>query len=211
MNDHIPPAVLERERQQNELAAAMARRAPLATKVPTSTFDELLKSPRYMAGGVCDAEIAGAAEHFRTRSDEAFALHGVRAPQIESGEPLGHYRQRLLNNLKLFAKESPFKTVDFRSVHASNLAPFEAQLIDQAVADFKKPVGPLRQMIQVDDAGRKIRRYFGDPEACWGQFKGHVQRVTRWNTDLGRGANAPGANKPVAMLMADGPTRRLGA
>jgi len=77
------------------------------------------------------------------------------------------------------------------------------------VADFKRPVGPLRQTVEYDHAGRKLIKFYGDPEACWGQFKGPVQRVIGWNpSGLGRGADVPGAIRPVGTLMSDGSMRR---
>ena len=42
--------------------------------------------------------------------------------------------------------------------------------------------GILREVITTDDTGRRIRRFFGDPEACWGPFKQIPRHITGWNT-----------------------------
>lgn len=38
--------------------------------------------------------------------------------------------------------------------------------------------GQLVELFVTDRTGRKISRFVGDPEACWGQFKAPLRRVT---------------------------------
>jgi hypothetical protein len=209
MSNFIPPAELARERQQTELASAIARHARPATKVPPTTrYDALLRAPRHVADRLCDAEIAAGAAHFQSRYDEAFRLHGVAAPPIRSDESLGRYRQRLANNLRLYS-EGAFKHVDFSRFDAAQLGAVEQLLIDQTVADFKRPVGPLRELVEHDLVGRRLIRFYGDPQNCWGAFKAKPQYVIGWNPrGYGKGADAPGANRPLGTLMADGSVRQ---
>jgi hypothetical protein len=44
--------------------------------------------------------------------------------------------------------------------------------------------GTLRMVITVDETGRRIRKFFGDPEACWGPFKQPTRRVTGFRTQF---------------------------
>jgi hypothetical protein len=75
--------------------------------------------------------------------------------------------------------------------------------------------GELREAVTTDDAARKIRRFYGDPEYCWGPLKPVTQRVVGWNPNgYGTGANSVRVAtlpKPVSTLMSDGsvvPARR---
>jgi hypothetical protein len=43
--------------------------------------------------------------------------------------------------------------------------------------------GVLREVITTDDTGRRIRRFYGHPGACWSVFAPPIQRfVSGWNT-----------------------------
>jgi hypothetical protein len=41
--------------------------------------------------------------------------------------------------------------------------------------------GILREVFEIDRAGRRIALFYGDPELCWGHFKQIPRRITGWN------------------------------
>ena len=152
-----------------------------------------------------DAEFAD----FRVRADEACQLSGVSVPRIGPGEDLNLYRRRVFTALQ---PHSPtWKNADFMHPYStpdSILPMAEKQLIADAVAEFKKPVGELRSILTVDpESGQRKRIFYGDPENVWAPFKGPVKRVTSWTNEVGRGRNTPDAVVPVKTLMSDGTTR----
>jgi hypothetical protein len=59
-------------------------------------------------------------------------------------------------------------------------------------------------------ADHKVRRFYGDPEGCWGQFK-QVPRQARITPGMGRGADSAEAkaNAPVAVMFRDGSVRPI--
>jgi hypothetical protein len=146
----------------------------------------------------------------RDRAAEVFTMNGARVPEPGTGEGLTAYRQRLLSNLTRYAPP-PLNHLEPWRLAADSLAPFEEKMITGAIAEFKKPVGPLRELVTYDDSNRPLRQFFGDPEYCWGRFKPPSRIVTGWDTDLARGKNAVGAIVPVQQVMSDGSVRAVPA
>jgi hypothetical protein len=168
---------------------------------------DILSDPRYIAGAMSEAETCAAATEFQERADSALQLFGQRAPGIQAGETLAAYRRRLLKNLQPKC-EPPFREVNLYAVADSQLQHFEARMIDGTIVEFKKPIGPLREAIEIDRSGRRISKFYGDPENVWGRFAGPVRRyISAWDTDQFRGANAAGAIVPVSLTMSDGSVR----
>ena len=61
----------------------------------------------------------------------------------------------------------------------------QAQLVaaqkDAALHASLEP-GELREIVETDETGRRIRRFVGDPGAAWAPFKYSTQRVTGINS-----------------------------
>ncbi len=101
-----------------------------------------------------------------------------------NGETLLQYQRRLLGKFK---DHSPaWKSVDLAKLDSDALAVAERQIYADAMRAAMNPEsvegGSLRQVITTDDTGRRIRKFYGDPEACWGAFKQPARIVTGWNT-----------------------------
>ena len=146
---------------------------------------------------------------FQARADEACQLYGVRVPRIGPGEDLNTYRRRVLTVLQPHSKD--WKNANLMQPYsiANSVLPIaEKNIIDDAVTEFKKPVGPLRSVMVTDpESGQRQRRWYGDPANCWDRFKGPLQRVTAWDLSLAKGRNAPGAIVPTSVMMSDGTIR----
>jgi len=143
----------------------------------------------------------------QARAERAYRIHGLRPPEPTFGEPLLQYRRRLVQ--PLMAHSDQWKRVSAWKLDSQSVGIAEAQCIADAIEKFEAPTGALRMEETRDDAGRTIRRFYGDPEETWGIFK-QVPLYARfdfWN--VGRGPNAPGVAKPVATLMSDGSTRAI--
>jgi hypothetical protein len=57
------------------------------------------------------------------------------------------------------------------------------------VTAFKAPVGPLREVTELDRGNRPIVRFYGDPEECWKPFKQEPRRA-QFTPGVGRGADS---------------------
>jgi hypothetical protein len=168
-------------------------------------WDQYLHYP----SAVSDVEVAGAAAHFQSRADEAFALHGLRAPPIQVGEGLANFRRRLLGSLLAYCDHAAYHKIDATKVDPSILDTIEATVIDDAIDRFKSPTGPLRSAVETDASGRRITRFFGDPSETWRPFQPSVRRRLVGMKNTATGKNSPSAVVPVQMVMSDGTVRRL--
>ena len=131
-----------------------------------------------MAANPHEAHYNADAARYQAQAEPAYLAFGEAAPMRVHGEPLNEYRRRLLES-KL--PHSPtWRGKDVRRIHDSMLDIVEAQVFAdaQAAGRSNAAVGPgaLRCVEEPDATGRKIRRFYGDPEACWGPFK-QVPRV----------------------------------
>ena len=110
------------------------------------------------------------------------------APRWQQGETLPQYQRRLLGKFK--AHSASWKDKDLTKVDASVLDIAENQIYADAMAVAMNPatIGPgmLREEVQTDRTGRRITRFHGDPEACWGPFKQPGRRITNVRTDFSR-------------------------
>jgi|HubBroStandDraft_6_1064221.scaffolds.fasta_scaffold622697_2 hypothetical protein len=80
---------------------------------------------------------------------------------------------RRLNSLESSQRESPPFDRTPRPRPASP---------EQAYQDRCHAEGVLKEVVSTDDTGRRIRRFYGDPEKCWQDFKSPVRRVIGWNS-----------------------------
>ena len=108
------------------------------------------------------------------------------APRFLQGETLLGYRKRLLTphkahskawkdaNLDAITDETVFGNIE-RQIYADALTAAQNPIIDQPLT--------LRPVTRTDATERKITRFYGDPEACWGPFKSGRKAVIGFNTD----------------------------
>jgi 8-oxo-dGTP pyrophosphatase MutT (NUDIX family) len=154
-----------------ELQALRTRLAELEKRVP----DDLPEGERLK---FVDAQVKA------QRVALAFG-DSAGAPNRVAGESLNQYRRRLITNHK---KHSPqWKDVDISAIdNEAALNVIEGQVYSDAMKAAKHPTdlpeGTLRVSIEEDETGRRIRRYHGDPEACWGPFKQEPKHVVGWQT-----------------------------
>jgi hypothetical protein len=101
-------------------------------------------------------------------------------PAIVQGESLQSYRRRLADRLRV---HSPRWGGHVALDHFSGAAldEVENQIYADALAASRDPArvpaGTLRESIEVDRTGRRITRFVGDPENCWGAFKMPIKRI----------------------------------
>jgi hypothetical protein len=169
----------------------------LAAAVRRASNPEEFNDPKYnLEIGVSAAEVQAAARHFQSRADCAYSLYGLGAPPKSPFESLTNYRQRLCDGLKVYSDAA--KEVDFSRIPRNALPPFEKILIDDAIARFEKPEGPMRSCVRRDNAGREVTHFFGDERAAWLPFTNDVNqqgqhvgtKVVRIAVELGTGANS---------------------
>jgi hypothetical protein len=101
-------------------------------------------------------------------------------PAQAAGETTELYRKRCI---EIGAKHSQ----RWPRLDASRFAggPSLDQLETQILEDVQKavydpstvPAGTLREVVQTDRTNRRITRFVGDPENCWGAFKMPIKRI----------------------------------
>jgi hypothetical protein len=106
------------------------------------------------------------------------------APRWLQGESLTQYRQRLLGKYKQHSAN--WKGVELSKLNADALDIVETQVYADAYQAATSPstveAGTLRSVTETDYTGRRITRFYGDPEACWGPFKRQARLVSGWQT-----------------------------
>ena len=132
-------------------------------------------------------ESRAAAAEFQSRADSAFQSFSVAdsAPRWLQGESLTGYKQRLLSKLKTHS--SGWRDVNLYNIRERAALDTAADMIFADSIAYAKspssvPEGRLRQVIETDATGRKISRFYGDPEATWGMFKSQSRRLVGINT-----------------------------
>jgi 8-oxo-dGTP pyrophosphatase MutT (NUDIX family) len=106
------------------------------------------------------------------------------APRWLHGETLDQYRRRMANK---FRTHSPaWKDIDITPFAGATLVPVETQIYADAMNAAMHPSsvegGQLRQVIEQDATGRRIKNFYGDPEVTWGPFKLHPRLVSDLRT-----------------------------
>ena len=80
--------------------------------------------------------------------------------------------QREVEQLRKAAQGAPceMRADDFGD--REELTPMQTAEIQRSVVagKFQYRPGELRELVEVDDAGRKIRKFFGDPKVAWAPF-----------------------------------------
>jgi hypothetical protein len=158
-----------------------------------------------------ELQVGGECARAQARAAALFDLYNVATPVAQLGEGPVHYRRRLLSHgQSLLPQSSPWARVPISTQPDAALDSVESQIFDAEVEAFKQPVGPERSTVTLDDAGRKIKRFYGEP--CWSRLPcaQAPRRVKGWS-DAGRGRDSPEArqNAPVAVVLRDGSVRPL--
>ena len=129
-----------------------------------------------------------AANQHRERAAAAYrAAVGAPPPGHLPGESLAAYRVRLADGLKgwspTYRKFSVDSLAQMGRAGALHIA--EQTIYSDAVVAAKRPVGPLREVREADQAGREITKFYGNPSAWMDSFKLPVRRVARFNCPNG--------------------------
>jgi len=123
----------------------------------------------------------------QAKADSAYSGMGRRAPAPFAGEKSMDYRKRALIGAQKLAKK--FCDVDIRSVSDSaTLAVLEDQIYQAAQESAQWAVentpGYLTKKVRMDEAGRRITEYQGDPNVWLNTFKIPGRRLVRINTAI---------------------------
>lgn len=106
------------------------------------------------------------------------------APRWLQGECLTQYRQRLLGKYKQHSAN--WKAVELAKLNADALDIVETQVYADAYQAATRPTsveaGTLRSVTETDYTGRRITRFYGDPNAAWEPFKRAPRLVSGWQT-----------------------------
>ncbi|HHI1423073.1 TPA: NUDIX hydrolase [Escherichia coli] len=121
----------------------------------------------------------------QAKADSAYSNMGRRAPAPFAGEKSMDYRKRALIGAQKLAKK--FSDVDIRSVSDSaTLAVLEDQIYQAAKDSVQWAVentpGHLGKTVRMDEAGRRITEYQGDPNVWLNAFKIPPRRLVKINT-----------------------------
>lgn len=110
----------------------------------------------------------------------AQAFGDSQAPTRLNGETVDQYRQRLLRPYQKHS--SNWKDIDLTPFLGKALDPVERQIYADAYEAARHPTegveGRLIPYFESDETGRRIRKFSGDPEACWAPFKAESRLVT---------------------------------
>ncbi|QQN36619.1 NUDIX hydrolase [Rahnella aceris] len=163
----------EKERQDAADAEADAEKARQDAEEKAKQDDE--ETARQ------DSEMTDA----RVRCDSAYTACGKQAPSPFSGEKALDYRKRALITLQKYSPQH--KDVNIRAVSdAAVLGVIEKAIYDDARKaiddEMNNTQGQLHQRVRMDDAGRRITEYQGDPNVWLAAFKTPGRRLAKINT-----------------------------
>lgn len=148
-------------------------------------FDSLEASTK----GRSDAE-ADAMADIQARADSVFQSLGMKAPRPLDGEQQMPYRRRLLKLLQPHSEAWKGVDLSVMSADSQAFANIETHIFNDAQVAAKSPArigaGKLVESITLDDAGRKIRTFHGDPDVWLGGFRCRARAVTKFNNQAGR-------------------------
>ena len=130
-----------------------------------------------------EASVDSQSADLQSKAESAYQAHGLRAPARVFGEPVDDYRRRLLR--PLLPHSNTWGAVSLSTLPDSALRIVEQEVFSDSVAAGTRSghgAGPLREVVETDRSGRKISRFFGDPEDTWSPFKMESRDVTGWKT-----------------------------
>lgn len=111
----------------------------------------------------------------QSRADQIAQELGTVAPRPLDGETLKNYRVRLAG---YYQKNSDaWKDIDLKDLDDKTLGVAESMIYEDSYHLAKNPKNepgmPLRARSRIDDSGRRITEFFGDPIEAWKSFVGH--------------------------------------
>lgn len=122
----------------------------------------------------------------QSRAEPIAQAFGDSAPRWLDGESLLEYRRRLVR--KFQAHSPQWKNSDISKIE-DNIAldNIERIVFADAMTAARAPLSGdgdyLRVVSETDGAGRKIRRFYGSPAACWAPFKMPRRNLIGINTN----------------------------
>jgi hypothetical protein len=131
-------------------------------------------------------EMSAECREAQARADRVAQQFGDSAPPPLMGELPEQYRRRLISAYARYSKA--WRGTDLTPLAGKALDTVEVQVYADAMQEARQPTsltlnpGELVERVVTDDAGRRTRRFFGDPEACWGAFKMPSRLVVGWGT-----------------------------
>ncbi len=121
----------------------------------------------------------------QAKAERVAQFYGDSAPAPLAGERLIDFRARLATAYKKYSKQfSGSDLYMIRDPHA--MTGIEDSIYNDAMSEAQHPTGgfregELRAVATADATGRKITKYFGDPNACWDQFNPPLRFVRGFN------------------------------
>jgi colicin import membrane protein len=121
----------------------------------------------------------------RVKADSAYVACGRQAPSPFSGETALDYRKRVLTGMQKHSEKH--KDVNIRAIaDSATLAVLEEAIYGEARKtienEMNNTVGQLHPRVRMDEAGRRITEYQGDPNVWLAAFKTPGRRLARINT-----------------------------
>ncbi|WP_239042526.1 NUDIX hydrolase [Citrobacter freundii] len=179
----------EKERQDAEEAEAKKKAEEEKAKQDEAAAEEKAKQ---------DAEEKAredsAMTEARVRCDSAYSACGKRSPEPFSGEKSLDYRKRALIALQKYSPDN--KDVNIRAVSdAAVLTVLEKAIYDDARKaiddEMNNTQGHLNKRVRMDEAGRNITEYQGDPRVWLSAFQTQPRVMSKINTQgsLNNGRN----------------------
>jgi len=114
-------------------------------------------------------------------AEPVYAAYADSAPDPLPDERLIDFRRRLLEPLRRHS--ATWNGVSLDSADEGTLQVAERQILSEALAARSDAAnfqpGELREVKELDSAGRQITRWVGDPMAVWGPFMQPYRVVTR--------------------------------
>ncbi|PIJ48953.1 NUDIX hydrolase [Erwinia sp. OLTSP20] len=121
----------------------------------------------------------------RVKADSAYVACGKQAPTPFSGEKALDYRKRVLMGMQKHSEKH--KDVNIRAIaDSATLSVLEEAIYGEARKsienEMNNTLGQLHQRVRMDEAGRRITEYQGDPNVWLAAFKTPGRRLVKINT-----------------------------
>lgn len=121
----------------------------------------------------------------RVKADSAYTACGKQAPSPFSGEKALDYRKRVLMGIQKHSEKH--KDVNIRAIaDSATLSVLEEAIYGEARKSIENEMnntqGQLHKRVRMDEAGRRITEYQGDPNVWLAAFKTPGRRLAKINT-----------------------------
>lgn len=173
---------LEAERKAKEKSDAEAEEKAKADSEISALRQELQAVKARIPENLSDSDREKVAAH-QVKADSVFAAFGERAPVALSGENVDSYRRRLLNKLKQYSPA--FKTSEISTIADSATLDLVEKTIfadaEKASRSGDAAITGLREVINVDGAGRRISTFVGQESETWKHFTSPARKLHNIN------------------------------